>query len=79
MGKSLYMIVLVAWFLVLGESFVLFEIIIPASPRIHSVGALTLFGLAKILMTFALGVLWFVVIGWMRNRYVKSKLLLDRN
>lgn len=79
MGKSLYMIVLVAWFLVLGESFVLFEIIIPASPRIHSVGALTLFGLAKVLMTLALGILWFVVIGWMRNVYVRSRSLVKGN
>jgi hypothetical protein len=78
MAKFLYVIVLVAWFLILTESFVLFAFIIPATPRIHSVGAFTLLGIAKVLMVIGLGLLWFIIIGWLRKEYVKSKLRVKK-
>jgi uncharacterized membrane protein len=74
MVKSLYAIIVVAWLLILSESFVLFAIIIPATPRIHSVGAFTLLGITKVMLTFLLGIIWFVVIGWLTQSYVNAKI-----
>ena len=63
---------LVAWFLVIMETYVFFDVIIPLGPGIHSVGVFTAIALLKIALAFGLGVLWFVVIVTLTEIYERS-------
>lgn len=70
---SLLGIVLAAWLLIIAESYVFFEYVIPLPP-IHSVGALTELALLKVGLTLGLGILWFAVIVSLTRFYFRSKL-----
>lgn len=70
---SLIGIVVAAWLLIIAESYVFFEFIIPL-PAIHSVGALTEQAILKVGLTLGLGVLWFVVILSLTRLYFRSML-----
>jgi hypothetical protein len=67
-------IIVAAWLLIIAEAYVFFGVIIPLAPRIHEIGLFTLLAALKIGLTLGLGVLWFVVIGFLTQLYVKSKL-----
>lgn len=63
----------VAWFLVILETYVFFDVIIPLGPPIHSIGVFTAVALVKIGLTLGLGVLWFVVIVSITELYARSR------
>ena len=67
-------IIVVAWILIMVEAYLLFDVIIPFAPPIHSLGSLTALALLKVLMTLGLGVLWFVVVVSLSETYVRSRL-----
>ena len=62
----------VAWLLILVESYIFFEFIVPF-PQIHEVGALTLLALLKVGLTFGLGLAWFAIMFLLRYFYVRSR------
>ena len=63
----------VAWFLVILETYVFFDVIIPLGPPIHNIGVFTAVALVKIGLTLGLGVLWFVVIVSITELYARSR------
>ena len=62
----------VAWFLVILETYLFFDVIIPLGPPIHSIGVFTAVALGKLLLTFGLGALWFFVIVSLTQLYARS-------
>lgn len=64
---------LVAWLLVILETYVFFGVIIPLGPPIHTMGVFTAVALLKLALTFGLGVVWFVVIGYLTQYYGRSR------
>ena len=62
----------VAWLLILIESYVFFEFIVPF-PQIHEIGALTLLAIIKVGLTFGLGGAWFAIMFLLRYFYVRSR------
>lgn len=62
----------VAWLLILVESYVFFEFIVPF-PQIHEVGVLTLLALLKVGLTFGLGLAWFAIMFLLKYYYVRSR------
>jgi hypothetical protein len=52
----------IAWLLIIVETYVFFEVVIPLGPPIHSIGLFTALALLKLTLTLGLGVLWFAVI-----------------
>jgi hypothetical protein len=64
---------LVAFLLIMGETYLFFDVIVPLGPVPHNLSDYTVLGLAKILLTFGLGVLWLVVMLALTNLYVRSK------
>jgi hypothetical protein len=65
---------LVAFLLIMGETYLFFDVIVPLGAVPHSLGGYTLLGLTKILLTFGLGVLWLVVMLALTGLYVRSKI-----
>ena len=68
----LMIMITVAWLLILVESYIFFEFIVPF-PQIHEVGALTLLALLKVGLTFGLGLAWFAIMFLLRYFYVRSR------
>jgi hypothetical protein len=64
---------LVAFLLILGETYLFFQLIVPLGAAPHSLSDLTVLGVEKTVLTFGLGVLWLVVVAGLTNLYVKSK------
>jgi len=71
---SLLGITVIAWALILIEAYLLFDVIIPFAPPIHSLGSLTALALLKVVLTLGLGILWFVIIVSLTETYVMSRL-----
>lgn len=67
-------ITIIAWLLIIIEAYLLFAVVIPFAPPIHTLGSLTALALLKLAVVFGLGVLWFVVIVTLSQTYVMSKL-----
>lgn len=67
-------IIVIAWVLIVLESYLLFDVIIPFAPPIHILGSFAALAILKVLMTFGLGILWFVVIVSLSQTYVMSRL-----
>jgi hypothetical protein len=63
----------VAWLLVIIETYLFFDVIIPLGPPIHTIGVFTAVALLKLALTFGLGVLWFVVIVSLTELYGRSR------
>jgi len=63
----------VAWSLIILETYLFFDVIIPLGPPIHSIGVFTAIALLKLTLTLGLGVLWFVVILSLTQFYAKSR------
>ena len=72
--SSLAGITIVAWILIIVETYLLFDVIIPFAPPIHVIGAFAALAILKVLMTLGLGILWFVVVVSLSRTYVRSKL-----
>ena len=64
---------MVAWLLVMLETYLFFGVIIPLGPPIHSIGVFTAIALLKLALTLGLGALWFVVIISLTQLYARSK------
>ncbi len=64
---------IVAWLLIILETYLFFGVIIPLGPPIHSVGVFTAIALLKVTLTFGLGILWFVVIVSLTRAYARSR------
>ena len=62
----------VAWVLVILETYAFFDLIIPLGPAIHSIGVFAAVSLLKIVLTLGLGVLWFFVIVSLTEIYERS-------
>ena len=65
---------MVAFFLIIGETYLFFMAIIPLGPIPHNLPEYTAIALLKVGLTFGLGVLWLVVMVLLTRYYVKSKL-----
>ena len=63
----------IAWFLVIVETYLFFDVIIPLGPPIHTIGLFTVVALLKLGLTFGLGALWFVVIVSITEYYGRSR------
>ncbi len=73
-GAALIAIELAAFLLIIGETYFFFMAIVPLGPVPHGLGEYTAITLAKVLLTFGLGVLWLVVVASITRLYVRSKL-----
>jgi len=62
----------VAWLLILVESYVFFQFIVPFPP-IHEIGVLARLALLKVGLTFGLGAAWFAIMFLLRYFYVRSR------
>lgn len=70
----LFAIEAVAFLLIIGETYLFFGVVVPLGPVPHNFGEYTAYTLAKILLTFGLGVLWFLVMIGLTRFYVRAKL-----
>jgi uncharacterized membrane protein len=64
----------VAFLLIIGETYLFFAAIVPLGPVPHSLAVYTAITLLKVGLTFGLGVLWLVVMVSLTRFYVRSKL-----
>ena len=70
----LIMIEVAAFLLIIGETYVFFELVVPLGQFPHNLGEYTGFALLKFVLTVGLGVLWFLVMLGMTRFYVRAKL-----
>jgi hypothetical protein len=63
-----------AFLLIIGETYLFFEEVVPLGPVPHGVTEYTAVALLKLGLTFGLGVLWLVVMVSLTRLYVRSKL-----
>jgi hypothetical protein len=66
---------LVAFLLIIGETYFFFDVIVPLGAVPHSLADYTVIGLAKILLTFGLGALWLVVMLALTELYIRSRVV----
>jgi len=64
----------VAFLLILGETYLFFMAIVPLGPVPHSLAVYTAISLLKVGLTFGLGVLWLAVMVSLTRFYVRSRL-----
>ncbi len=64
---------IVAWLLIIVETYLFFGVIVPLGPPIHSIGVFTAIALLKVGLTLGLGLLWFVVIVFLTRLYARSR------
>ncbi|MDG6914202.1 MAG: hypothetical protein JRN34_01170 [Nitrososphaerota archaeon] len=69
----LYMIELVAFLLIILETYVFFTFVVPLGPIPHSLTDYTALALLKMLLIFALGALWFIVLDGLTRLYVRTR------
>ncbi len=62
-----------AFLLIIAETYAFFTFIVPLGPFPHNFGEFTAFALLKVILTFGLGVLWFVVVLTLTGAYVRSR------
>ncbi len=63
---------IVAFLLIIGETYVFFEVVVPLGPVPHNLGEYTGYALLKMGLTVGLGLLWFLVMLAMTRLYVRS-------
>jgi len=73
-NTPLIMIEMVAFLLIIGETYLFFATIIPLGPIPHGLTEYTAVTLLKIALTFGLGLLWLIVMVSLTRFYVRSKL-----
>jgi hypothetical protein len=66
---------LVAFLLIIGETYLFFDVIVPLGPVPHGLTDYTVIGLVKVLLTFGLGGLWLVVMLALTELYVRSRVV----
>ncbi|MGD0477496.1 MAG: hypothetical protein ABSB29_04935 [Nitrososphaerales archaeon] len=64
----------VAFLLIVGETYLFFMAIVPLGPVPHDLAVYTAITLLKVGLTFGLGVLWLAVMVLLTRFYVRSKL-----
>ena len=64
---------LVAFLLIIGETYLFFDVIVPLGAVPHNLAGYTSLALLKAVLTFGLGALWLVVVAGLTNLYVRSK------
>ncbi|MGD0396388.1 MAG: hypothetical protein ABSB26_05695 [Nitrososphaerales archaeon] len=64
----------VAFLLIIGETYLFFMAIVPLGPIPHSLAVYTAITLLKVGLTFGLGVLWLAVMVLLTRLYVRSRL-----
>jgi uncharacterized membrane protein len=64
----------VAFGLIIAEVYAFFMFIVPLGPFPHNLLEYTGYALLKVVLTFGLGLLWFVVLIVLTRAYVKSRL-----
>jgi hypothetical protein len=67
------MIELVAFLLIILETYVFFTFVVPLGPIPHSLTDYTALALLKMLLIFALGALWFIVLDGLTRLYVRTR------
>ncbi|MDG6983432.1 MAG: hypothetical protein JRN28_02620 [Nitrososphaerota archaeon] len=70
----LFLIELVAFLLIIAETYVFFIIVVPLGPIPHTLTEYTSFALLKVVLILALGGVWFLVLDELTNLYVRSKI-----
>jgi uncharacterized membrane protein len=65
----------VAFLLIIGETYLFFMAIVPLGPVPHNLTVYTATTLLKVGLTFGLGVLWLAVMVLLTRSYVKSRLM----
>jgi hypothetical protein len=64
----------VAFLLIIGETYLFFNVVVPLGSIPHDFLEYTGLALAKLVLTFGLGVFWFLVMIAMTRLYTRSKL-----
>jgi hypothetical protein len=64
----------VAFLLVIAETYVFFVWVVPLGPVPHTLGEYTGYALLKVVLTFGLGLLWFLVMLGLTRFYVRSRI-----
>jgi hypothetical protein len=64
----------VAFALIILETYVFFAFIVPIGPFPHNLREYTAFTLLKIILTFGLGALWFLVMIALTRIYVRARI-----
>jgi len=64
----------VAFLLIIAETYVFFNVVVPLGPIPHNLLEYTGYGLLKFLLIVGLGVVWFLVVLEMTRLYTRSKL-----
>lgn len=63
-----------AWLLIIAETYVFFGVVLEFAPPISELGRLTALALLKVFLTLSLGAIWFLVILFLTELYISSKL-----
>ncbi len=63
-----------AFLLIIGETYLFFNVVVPIGQFPHSLGEYTGYALLKVLLTVGLGLLWFLVMLGLTRVYVRSRL-----
>lgn len=64
----------VAFLLIIAETYVFFDFVVPLGPIPHSLTEYTSFALLKVLLILALGAVWFFVLDGLTSFYVRSRI-----
>jgi hypothetical protein len=64
----------VAFLLIIGETYFFFGVVVPLGSVPHNFTTFTGYATLKVLLTFGLGVLWFLVMLVMTRLYVRTRL-----
>ncbi len=70
----LFMIELVAFLLIILETYVFFTLVVPLGPIPHTLTDYTTLALLKMFLILVLGALWFVTLDGLTRLYVRSML-----
>jgi hypothetical protein len=63
-----------AFLLIIAEAYAFFTFVVPLGPLPHNFAEYTGFALLKVVLTFGLFVLWFVMIAAFTSAYIRSRL-----
>ncbi|MDE1857981.1 MAG: hypothetical protein KGI26_02800 [Thaumarchaeota archaeon] len=70
----LFFIELVAFLLIIAETYVFFIFVVPLGPIPHTLTEYTSFALLNVVLILALGGVWFLVLDELTNLYVRSRI-----
>ncbi|MDG6990356.1 MAG: hypothetical protein JRM99_02910 [Nitrososphaerota archaeon] len=70
----LFFIELVAFLLIIVETYAFFILVVPLGPIPHSITDYTSLALLKVFLIVVLGAVWFFVLDELTNLYVRSKI-----